>query len=266
MITRASESGLDAPIIVIDIGNTSTGIATSTAGQLKTPMSVATGDPAAFEKAFGKDASALPKGKPAAVVVSSVVPDMLAHVRTYVDETLDRRVLVIGDTIPFPIDVSVMDRKAVGVDRVCAASAAFEQFGTGCTVVDFGSAVTVDVVDDDGTFQGGAILPGLAMQLRALHEYTVRLPEVTRGFPELPYGRNTTEAMQTGVCRGLVGAVRALVEAYATALNRWPKVVATGGDAAFLAPHCDFLDSVVEHLTLQGVALAYVKHLTDSGV
>ena len=72
--------------------------------------------------------------------------------------------------------------------------------------------------------------------------------------------------MQTGVCRGLAGAVRALVEAYATTLNRWPKVVATGGDAAFFAPHCDFLDRVVDHLTLQGVALAYAKHLADSGV
>jgi len=88
---------------------------------------------------------------------------------------------------------------------------------------------------------------------------------VNPGFPELPYGRNTIEAIQNGVCRGLAGAVRGLVEAYARHLNRWPHVVASGGDVAFLAPHCDFLDTVVSDLTLRGVGLAYDKHLAEMG-
>ncbi|MEK6674413.1 MAG: type III pantothenate kinase, partial [Planctomycetota bacterium] len=131
--------------------------------------------------------------------------------------------------------------------------------------VDFGTAVTVDLVDDEGTLLGGAILPGLRMQFRALHSNTAQLPEVEPGFPESPYGRNTTEAIQTGVCRGLIGAVRGLVESYATSLNRWPQVVATGGDLEFLAPHCDFLDTMVTHLALRGVGLAYAKHLSAMG-
>ena len=103
------------------------------------------------------------------------------------------------------------------------------------------------------------------MQLRALHEHTAQLPEVPPAFPELPYGRNTAEAIQAGVCRGITGAVRAIIEAYATHLNRWPQTVATGGDAALLAPHCDFLDNVVSDLILRGVALAYDKHLAEMG-
>jgi len=152
------------------------------------------------------------------------------------------------------------------MDRVCAAAAAYDKIQQACAVVDFGTAVTVDLVDDEGTFIGGAILPGLKLQLRALHEHTAQLPTVDPAFPELPYGRDTIEAMQTGVCRGMAGAVRGLVEGYATHLNRWPQVIATGGDAALMAPYCDFLDNVVSDLTLRGAGLAYTKYLADAGV
>jgi len=83
--------------------------------------------------------------------------------------------------------------------------------------------------------------------------------------PELPYGRSTVEAMQTGVCRGLAGAARWLVEGYATSLHRWPQVVATGGDLPLLAPYCDFVDTPVKDLTLRGIGLAYTKHLAAMG-
>ena len=119
--------------------------------------------------------------------------------------------------------------------------------------------IVEDVIDDrarPGPFDG---------QLSALHEHTAALPEVEPAIPELPYGRDTVEAMQAGVCRGLIGAVRALVEGYAASLNRWPQVIATGGDLKLIAPHCDFLDTLVEHLTLRGIGLAYTKHLEAAG-
>jgi pantothenate kinase type III len=72
--------------------------------------------------------------------------------------------------------------------------------------------------------------------------------------------------MQTGVCRGLAGAVRGLVEAYAASLGHWPQVVATGGDLPLMGPHCDFLDTQVSHLTLRGIGLAYTAYLADCGV
>ena len=104
-----------------------------------------------------------------------------------------------------------------------------------------------------GRARGRCDPAGTANAARALHEFTAVLPAVEPGFPDLPYGRNTSEAIQTGVCRGLAGAVRNLVEGYSTHLNRWPQVIATGGDAAFMAPHCDFLDKLVADLTLRGV-------------
>jgi len=256
----------EAPVIVLDIGNTGTHIATWHQDQLKTPLAVATGDEAALVVAFQAHLDALSGKKPATAVIGSVVAHATEMVQGVVSEKLDREALVIGDTIPLPMDVSVTDPRAVGTDRVCAAFAAYDRLETGCITVDFGTAVTVDLTDDDGCFLGGAILPGIRMQLKSLHEHTSALPDVAIGVPELPYGRDTTEAIQTGVCRGIAGAVRGLVEGYATHLNRWPQVVATGGDLALMKPYVDFIDTFVTDLTLRGIGLAYTKHLRESGV
>ena len=255
----------DAPVIVIDIGNTTTSIGTWQRLQVTTPLSVRTSDATAFDEALQAHLQAAPRGGPAATVISSVVPEALARIAREVEARLSRKALVVGADIPLPIDVAVPEPGAIGTDRVCQAAAAFEQIQTGCTVVAFGTAVTVDLIDDEGTLLGGAILPGVDLQLRALHEHAALLPSVSRGIPELPFGRNTIEAIQIGVCRGIAGAARGLIESYATHLNRWPQVIATGGDVQFLEPYCDFIDTFVTDLALRGVGFAYSKYLADAG-
>lgn len=265
MVRQPMDIDPHAPVLVIDIGNTAMHIATWDAGLLKSPLSISVDDDGAFDEGFRAHADALPLGNPAAVVVGSVVPAALERVRHYVSRRIDKQALVVGDNLPLPMDVEVEDRRAIGVDRVCAAAAAYEKLQHSCVVVDFGTAVTVDLVDDEGTLLGGAILPGLRLQLRALHEHTAQLPLTEPGIPQLAYGRNTVEAIQVGVCRGLAGAVRGIVEGYATSLNHWPQVLGTGGDVTFMAPHCDFLDTLVKDLTLTGIGLAYSKHLAERG-
>ncbi len=255
-----------APIVVLDIGNSTIGIGTWVSNKLKTPLSVDADDESAFAESFAAHTEALPKGRPAAVVASSVAPSTLSTVKSFVSSKLDYNTLVVGETLPLPMDVAVKDKKNIGVDRVCAAATAYERIKQSCIIVDFGTAVTVDLVDDDGTLLGGAILPGLDLQARVLHEHAEQLPLVEIKIPKTPFGIDTTEAIQTGVCRGLAGAVRALVEAYATSQGRWPQVVATGGDLELMTPECDFIDTAVSDLTLNGVGLAYTKYLTEAGV
>ena len=266
MIAARKDDSPDAPVVVVDIGNTSVDVATWSADEVNTPLTVPTDDRSGIEGALAAHFDALPRGKPVAAVIGSVVPTALDHIGRWVRERLDCDPLVIGDAIPLPMDVDVTDKRAIGVDRVCAAFAAYDKLQAACTVVDFGTAVTVDLVDPEGTLLGGAILPGPEIQLRALHQHTAVLPaEVVPAFPELLYGRNTVEAMQTGVCRGLAGAVRALVEGYAVSLGHWPQVVATGGGLSLMAPHCDFLDTQVNHLTLRGIGRAYTTYLAARG-
>jgi len=266
MIHKVSDYDPTAPILVLDIGNTTTHIATWHDNNLKTPLSESTTDDNAIAKAIDAHLAALPNQTAAAAVIGSVVPDATGRVARLIETALDRNALLVGGSIPLPMEVDVTDASAVGVDRVCAAYAAYERLNTGCIVVDFGTAITVDLIDDEGTFLGGAILPGIDMQLRSLHENTAALPSITPGVPDLPYGRSTEQAMQTGVCRGVAGAVRELVEGYASHLCRWPQTVATGGDLAFIKPYVSFVDSFVTDLTLRGVGLSYTKHLVEKGV
>ena len=267
---RIPEADASAPIFVIEIGNTHTTVATWHEEQVKIPVSLPTGNVDKFREVFDAHADALSNktsdGLPGAVVIASVVPDFRDAVGKFVWDRIEKDVLVIGERLPLPLEVNVEDETQVGVDRVCAAAAAFDQLETGCIIVDFGTATTVDLVDDDGVFQGGAIMPGVAMQLKALHQFTAQLPEVSPVIPESVIGRNTREAMQNGVCRGIPGAVRGLVEGYATALNRWPQVVATGGDLEMLLPACDFIDTPVKDLTLRGLGVAYKKHIAQVGL
>jgi len=266
MSARSQKQDPTAPAILIDIGNTTTRVATWQNSSVKTPLSVPTNHHHGLGEAIRAHCDAMPKGRIGAVVAGSVVFDALEKAKGYFRDEFDQNLLVVGETVPLPIEVAVTDASTLGVDRACAAAAAYEQLQTACAIVDFGSAVTVDLVDDDGTLLGGAILPGTAMQLHALHTGTSALPEVEAAFPELPYGRNTAEAIQVGVCRGIAGAARGLVEAYASHLNSWPHVVATGGDVQLLGPHCDFIDTLVDHLVLRGIGLAHTKYLETMGV
>ena len=196
-----------------------------------------------------------------AAVIACVVPAALEQAVETIGGALELNVAVVGRDVPLPLPVAVNEPESLGVDRVCAAAAAYERVRASCTVIDFGTAVTVDLVDDAGVFQGGAILPGLRLQALALGDRTSALPVVSIRFPDRPVGRDTDEAIRSGICHGLAGAVRGLVEQFAMHLSRWPYVVATGGDAEMMAEHCDFIDAMVPDLCLHGVGLAYVKHL-----
>ncbi len=265
MIQPIFEVDPDAPIVLVEIGNTTVKLATWFEDNVKTPLVVSVSDADAFDKAFRAHLDDMCSKVPPATVVGSVVPEVLERVRDYLRDRLNRDALVVGERVSLPIDVGVSDPKTIGVDRVCAAAAAYDTIERACAVVDIGTAITVDLVDDDGTLVGGAILPGIHMQLRALHEFTAQLPQVEPALPEPAYGRNTIEAMQIGVCRGAIGAVRELIEGYASATNRWPQVVATGGGLELIRPALTFVDTIVEHLSLRGLGLAYRKHLEVSG-
>jgi len=150
------------------------------------------------------------------------------------------------------------------VDRLCAAVAAYDRLGTACVVADFGTAITIDCVSDRGVFLGGAILPGLGMAADSLHERTAQLPRVEIAKPDGVFGKDTQQAIVRGILATARGALRELVEAYATELGHWPIVILTGGDAHLV---CDdpnegeLVQAIVPDLAIRGAALAYYNSL-----
>lgn len=160
-----------------------------------------------------------------------------------------------------PLVICLTKPQQVGTDRLAAAVAAnrLRPQDRSAVIVDVGSAITVDVLSREGSFCGGAILPGIGMSARALHEFTDRLPNVgvdTLDDPPPALGTSTDEAIASGIYWGAVGAVRMLIEQLNQEMDEEPFVVLTGGTADTI---CERIGSDVvfrPHLVLSGIALA----------
>lgn len=176
------------------------------------------------------------------------------------------RLTVDGAGMRIPMQTSLAPPLTVGADRLLAALGAFSRSGEACVVIDAGTAVTVDYVDGHGTFQGGVIAPGLAMQLRALHEGTAQLPAVEpprtseQKLPEGACGKTTAEAMLLGCASSIRGLARLLIDKNAELNGSYPRVIATGGDSPLLFERDELIEHIVPDLVLIGMLAAWRAH------
>jgi len=198
------------------------------------------------------------------IVVSSVKPAWTEQIKQLAREELDERIRLIGRDIPLPMPTFVDDPDQVGTDRIVAAAAAHAVTEHAVVVADIGTAITIDLVDDNGVFQGGVILPGFQLAGQSLREHTAKLPEVRLKRPTEPYGKNTQDAINCGIYYAAIGALEEIIRRYAEKIGTWPQTVLTGGGAALIREDCQFVDNHVPHLVLMGIVLAYKKHLQES--
>ena len=249
-------------VLACDVGNTSIRLAGVCGEDVSDVRVVAADSPAELAAAVTDLWESM--ADPRRIVASSVAPDGLAAFEAAVDAATGQEVLVIGRDLPLPIATDLPAPEAVGTDRLCAAAAAYDRLGEACIVADFGTAITIDCVSDGGVFLGGAILPGAAMAADSLADHTARLPRVAPAEPTNVFGKDTVEAIRSGLAALARGALRDRVEAYANELGHWPLVVCTGGDAELVVGnlnHSELVQAVVEDLTLRGIAMAYYKSL-----
>ena len=152
----------------------------------------------------------------------------------------------------------------IGQDRLANAIAARLHFGAPSVVVDFGTAVTFDVVSKAGAYVGGIIAPGLASMTDYLHEKTALLPRIRIREPRAVIGRNTEEAMLVGAVVGYRGLVRELIRVLKRELKaRSLPVIATGGYAALMAKGLPEITAVQPNLTLEGLRILWEAHAEE---
>ncbi|MCR4315795.1 MAG: type III pantothenate kinase [Planctomycetes bacterium] len=191
------------------------------------------------------------------VVVASVNPPMSDVVEMWarnVYEDAEIRFLENGDV---PI-ANLADRPhEVGIDRLLGAAAFYRKCKKQCIVVDFGTAVTFDVVSAKGEFLGGAISAGIALTISALHSKTAMLPFLEQtAKPARAIGRNTKEAIQSGLYFGFKGLISSMLEAIEAELPEKSAVCFTGGSLDYLA--AEFPEAALEpNLTLEGIRLTF---------
>ena len=257
---------MDINLLTMSVGNSRLALGTFVEGELqhvaRVPHARRADWPAVFQQAW----MPIAKRPGAAVAAASVNPPLVEAIEHAAQQATGvERVEWVGREIDLPVKVRTKHPEETGIDRILNIAAAYEQMGKGCVVVDAGTAITIDCCNDDGEFLGGAIAPGVAVQLDALHERTARLPRVNFAAPAGSFGDTTEQAILHGVFHGIRGMVKELAERYATALGAWPEIIATGGDSPALFADWELIHAVSPDLTLYGIALAYANHHIKHG-
>jgi len=250
-------------ILLFDIGNTNTHVGLANARRVTRQMNVPTAmwfsgkAPARVRKFVG---AARPEG----AALCSVVPRLTPLVRKTIRRLWKLDALELTPKTLRGVGIDYPKPHTIGPDRLANALAAKHRFGAPVVVVDFGTAVTFDVVNRRGNYVGGIIAPGLAAMTDYLHEKTALLPRIRLHEFKRALGKSTEEAMLVGAVHGYRGLIRELLMELERELKtRRLPVVATGAYAKLIASKLPEISSVEPNLTLEGLRLVWDKTASD---
>ena len=240
------------PDVVIDVGNTRIKWGLCRDGRVVGSASLPTDEPGPWQKQF--DAWQLAPN--CRWVVADVHPARRGALVHWLEQH-GHQVSLLQSAEQLTLKIDVEHPEKVGMDRLLNAVAAnrVRRAGTPALIIDAGSAVTVDLVDQAGTFQGGAIMPGLQLMAQSLHQHTALLPLVDVKEPATILGRNTPAALSAGVFWSVIGGVEALVRKHRLLCPGRPDVFLTGGDAKLLATRLDIDAKLWPAMTLEGIRM-----------
>ncbi len=247
-------------ILLFDIGNTHThiGLADEKRVLKQTDISTLTwfgGGAAALVKKFTG------KNKITGAILCSVVPRATPLVKKFVRAAWKVNALELNPTTIRGVGIDYPKPNSIGPDRLANAVAAKNCFGAPVVVVDFGTAVTFDVVNAKGNYVGGIIAPGLAAMTNYLHEKTALLPKIEIREVKSVVGKSTEHAMLVGAVHGYRGLIRGLIGELKDELKiKKLPVVATGGYAKLIAAKLPEISAVAPDLTLEGLRLVWLAN------
>lgn len=187
-------------------------------------------------------------------VISSVVLPLTMKFKEAIEKYLKIDCHVINHKSYTGINILLDKPKELGADRLANAMGAYKKYGYPAIVVDFGTATTFDILDANGNFIGGIITPGLKIQAEALAKYTSKLPKVKIEAPESTIGKNTIDAMLSGLVKGHAALISGMIDECEKELGSKAKIIATGGYSDFVIDSMQRkFDIVDRNLTLDGM-------------
>ena len=195
-----------------------------------------------------------------AAIVSSTVPQLRPEWTAMAERYLGREMAVVGPGLRTGMAIRYDNPREIGPDRLVNAVAGYDRVGGPCVVVDFGTAVTFDVVSGGGEYLGGIIFPGVEISMEALTERAAALPKIDLGAPRSLIGKTTIDAIRSGTVYGFAGMVDGILARLRAELGPDTRALATGGLAGAIVPYCEGLDEVDDLLTLTGLRLIWERN------
>lgn len=242
--------------IVIDVGNTSTGIARYDRGRISRIAHI-DGGIRRQETACAAALRAAARGGIDGAVLGSVVPTVNASWTRVVRRVAGAPLLIVNAGVPMAVRVDYPRPATIGADRLANAAGGVARYGAPLIVADFGTALTFDVVTADRRYVGGVIAPGLPLMTDYLYERTALLPHVKLGGACPRIGRSTRGAMLIGAHIGYRGMVREIVKHVGSSLHAKPRLVATGGYARWAIRGLEMPFVIDPTLTLFGLGCIF---------
>jgi len=239
-------------LLATDIGNTNISFGIFKGNRLKKTFDIPTKQ-YSRNKLFKK---IIPL-KPADIIISSVVPRMTRVITRDLAEIAGKKPYIIGKDTKVPIKNLYRKPGQVGQDRLVNAYAALKIYGSPLVIIDFGTAITFDIISKSGAYEGGLILPGLDLSIKALKNGTALLPEIKISRPKELIGKDTASSMLSGIVYGFATMAEQLNNKLKKIIGSRAKVIATGGNAALIRRYCNNIDRLDNTLTLKGLNLIY---------
>ena len=196
------------------------------------------------------------------VIIASVVPQVMYSLTSAIIKYFDKTPIVVGDDVDSGLVYGVTGDERLGPDRSVACVAALAKYGAPLVVLDFGTATTVDALDEKGEYKGGCITAGVRISTDALFQKTAMLPKVELVKPDTVLGTTTVGQIQAGAVMGYIGAMEYLIRETKRELGYGDKtrVVATGGLARMVADYSDVIDLVDSGLIMDGLRTIYKRY------
>ena len=244
-------------LLAIDIGNTNITLGIFKGKRLIKKAKLPTHTYSLYEKNIKKLIKG-PRAKDTSayrVIISSVVPIALCRLISTLNKMAKCDITILGKDIKVPIANRYRIKEEVGQDRLVNAFGAKAIYGAPSVVIDFGTAVTFDIVSKKGEYLGGLIMPGIGISLSSLYEKTALLPKVRLKYTADMIGKDTRSSMRGGILFGFGAMCDGLVSRYKKLLGKGTRVIATGGNAKLVKKYTKSIDIVYENLTLKGLQL-----------
>ncbi|HEX4563466.1 MAG TPA: type III pantothenate kinase [Solirubrobacteraceae bacterium] len=192
-----------------------------------------------------------------ASIISSTVPQLEPEWTAMARRYLGHEMLGVGPGTKTGMAIRYDNPREIGPDRLVNAVALRDRLGCPSVCVDFGTATTFDIVSAQGEYVGGALMTGIEISLEALSERGARLPKVDLAPPRTVIGKNTIDAIRSGVVFGYAGAIDAILRRLYDELGSRAAVIATGGLARLVVPFTEEIEEVDDLLTLTGLRLLH---------